>query len=244
MIDLHCHILPCIDDGAETIAEAVEMARIAADDGVRKIVATPHISESMLDFETIKDKTGKLNQRLTELLIPIEVLPGAEISSGMPVRYLKQYSINNNGYVLIEFPHSHLPKNAEGLLSEIVREGLKPLIAHPERNPSIIKRPALLEELVGKTGAGVQVTANSIAGGFGRKIRACSHYLLKKGIVHIIASDAHSSRFRTPELSIALKTTAKLIGSENVQKLVVENPEAVVNGGELIKFCKRIGSNC
>ncbi len=233
MIDIHCHILPSIDDGAKTIEESVEMARIAAKDGVRKIVATPHVGENALSFEVIKDKANELNNLLIELFIPIEILPGAEIIAGMPVEFVKKYSINNNGYALIEFPHSHLPHNALEILQNIIAEGLKPVIAHPERNPSILKKPDMLINLVEETGAGVQITANSISGDFGRKTRACSQYLLKKGVVDIIASDAHSARYRTPGLFKALKTAGKLIGRNNVQKLVYDNPEAVISGGLL-----------
>jgi protein-tyrosine phosphatase len=111
--------------------------------------------------------------------------------------------------------------------------GLKPLIAHPERNPSIIKNPDILVDLVAKTGAGVQITANSLVGGFGRGIRMCSQYLLKKRVVHIIGSDAHSTGARPPGLLSALKIAGKIAGRENVQKLVYANPEAVLSGGDL-----------
>lgn len=234
MIDIHCHILPFVDDGAETIEESIQMARIAAKDGVRQIVATPHIGENAMSFEVIQAKAGELNQKLIELLIPVEILPGAEIIAGMPAEYVKQYSINDNGYVLIEFPHSHLPRNAEEILKNIIAEGLKPVIAHPERNPSIIKNPDMLVGLVEKTGAGVQITANSISGGFGRGIRSCSQYLLKKRVVHIIGSDAHSAQFRPPGFTDALKAAGKIIGKKQVQKLVYDNPEAVISGGILI----------
>ncbi len=230
MIDIHCHILPFIDDGAKTIEESIEMARIAAKDGIRKIVATPHVGEKMVSSEVIKDKTNELNSLLIELFIPIAILPGAEIIAGMPVDSVKKYSINNNGYVLIEFPHSHLPHNAIEILQNIISEGLKPIIAHPERNPSIFKKPDMLINLVEKTGVGVQITASSLSGDFGRKIRSCSQYLLKKGAVDIIASDAHSAHFRTPKIFKALKAAGKIIGRNNAQKLVYDNPEAVING--------------
>lgn len=233
MIDIHCHILHALDDGAKTIDESIEMAKIAAKDGVRTIVATPHVGEKIISFDEIRTKVNELNDRLIELFIPVEILPGAELISGMPVKSIEKYTINDNGFVLIEFPHSHLPHNSFEIISDIISHGLKPVIAHPERNPSIIKKPDILVELVEKTGAGVQITANSITGGFGRRIRLCSQYLLKKKVVQIISSDAHSIRSRRPGLSLALKASGKILGRKNVQKMVYDNPEAVINGGSL-----------
>lgn len=233
MIDIHCHILPGIDDGAQTMDASVEMAKIAAGEGISKIVATPHINENSPDFGVIMGRVAELNQRLGELSVPVDIFGGGEIVAGMPAEFVRQYSINSNGYVLIEFPHTHLPLSSESILNRYVAEGLKPVIAHPERNPSVIKNPGTLIALVNTTGAVVQITSASITGGFGRRIRLCSRYLLKKGIVHIIASDAHSPEFRPPVFSKGLEVAAKIIGRENARKLVYDNPEAVINGRKI-----------
>ena len=233
MLDIHCHIIHAVDDGAKTIDESIAMAKIAAKDGVRTIVATPHIGAKIISSDDIRNKVDELNDRLIELFIPVEILPGAEIISGIPVELIEKYTINGNGFVLIEFPHSHLPHNSFEIIRNITSHGLKPLIAHPERNPSIIKQPEILVDLVEKSGVGIQLTANSITGSFGRRIRKCSQYLLKKRVVHIIASDAHSENSRKPGLSLALKEAAKILGRKHAQKLVYDNPEAVINGGTL-----------
>ncbi len=230
MIDIHCHILPGIDDGSKDFEESIKMAFFAAEEGVRTIVATPHVDDDSLNSETINDLTMALNHKLKVLSIPIEIIPGAEISYVLPEEFIKNYTINNNGYVLIEFPHSHLPAGAVEKLLAITSHGMKPIIAHPERNPSVIKNPGLLSDLAAETGAAVQVTAASIAGDFGRRIQMCSHHLLKKGIVDLIASDAHSMRFRPPSMNRGLRAAGRLIGRKHVEKLTIENPKAVING--------------
>ena len=230
MIDIHCHILPAIDDGSESYEESVEMVKASATEGVTKMIATPHIYDDSISLDVLRAKTEELNRRLRDASVPVEVFFGGEIYADLSCEIFKKYSMNSNGYVLVEFPHSHLPARSIDILQSLKSEGLKPLIAHPERNPSVIKNPKLLIELVQNTGAAVQVTSGSIAGEFGRRIRMCSHYLLKNGVVDIIASDSHSMRFRLPGLIKGVKTATKIIGKEAAACLVFDNPLAVLNG--------------
>lgn len=229
MIDLHCHILPGIDDGPADINISIEMARIAAADGITTIVATPHVKERMHPASEIGERIAELNERLDALNIPVRILPGADVYALLDPALLHPYTINNTDYILIEFPHSHLPKNAKEVLFRLIMAGFLPIITHPERNPSIIRNPELLFDLLG-SGALVQITADSLAGTFGPEKQACARYLLQHDVVQFIATDAHSSQYRRPILSAGLKNATKIIGKEKAQRLVSLYPEAVISG--------------
>jgi protein-tyrosine phosphatase len=232
VIDIHCHILSEIDDGPSDIKESIEMAKIASFDGTTKIVATPHIKDTLHPVAAIKKSIEVLNNHLTDMGIPVEILQGADVSAMLDVSLLEGYTINNTNYILIEFPHSHLPRNAKEVLFRMIIKGYHPIITHPERNISVIKNPDLLFEL---TGAGplVQITADSLTGAFGADIKECAFYLLKKGAVSFIATDAHSSYQRRPVLSEGLKVAERIIGKKRAANLVTLNPQTVLSGKPL-----------
>jgi protein-tyrosine phosphatase len=229
VIDIHCHILPGIDDGPQHIDESLEMAKIASLDGITTIVATPHIKEPPYPSEDIETKVAVLNDRLTEKGIPVTVLQGADVSSTVDVSLLHGYTINKTRYILIEFPHLYLPGNAKEIIFRLMMHGYRPIITHPERNLSILENPKLFLELL-DTGLLVQITADSLTGAFGLDIRECASYFLKKGVVNFIATDGHSSRERRPELSGAVRTASRIIGKEQADRLVTLNPGNVVQG--------------
>lgn len=208
------------------------MAKIASLDGITRIVATPHIKDTLHLVAAIKKSIEVLNNRLTEMGIPVEILQGADVSAMLDVSLLEGYTINNTNYILIEFPHSHLPKNAKEVLFRMIIKGYYPIITHPERNISVIKNPDLLFELTG-AGSLVQITADSLTGAFGADIKECAFYLLKKGAVSFIATDAHSSFQRRPVLSKALKVAERIIGKKRATNLVTLNPQAVLSGKPL-----------
>lgn len=229
MIDIHCHILPGIDDGARNAKESLRMAKIAAADGVKKIVATPHVKETIHSAGFLKKCVAKLNEVLKERQVPVEILYGADVSALLAPEDLKGYTINNTRFILIEFPYTHIPLNARDILFNLVLCGLTPIITHPERNPSVIRNPETLLSLL--TGdVYVQITADSLTGNFGNKIQECACFLLKKGAVHFIASDAHSAKVRRPVLSEAVSVAEKIVGKEKARMLVEDNPLAVISG--------------
>ncbi len=232
MIDIHCHILPGIDDGPSDIEESIEMARIAANDGIKKIVASPHIKDTLHPVNKIKESAGKLNNRLSELKIPVEILIGADVSLVIKPSHINGYTINNTRYLLIEFPHSHLPKNAKGILFNLKIANYIPIITHPERNPSVIANPGLLIELK-EYNTLVQITAGSLTGDFGTDKKECAIYLLNMGLVDFIATDAHSPHYRRPVLSEGLSVAEKIIGRNNALILVTSNPETIISGRSL-----------
>jgi protein-tyrosine phosphatase len=237
VIDLHCHILPEMDDGASDMAEAVEMARIAVKDGVSGIVAAPHIDGAIFENEdsegrlsrVIHDKARELNLRLKAEKIPLTVFPGGEVSIFIPREMCKSFTVNRTSYLLIEFPRTHIPSNAREFLFSMMAAGLRPIISHPERNPSVIQNPKVLEDLTGG-GALVQLTAGSLTGEYGPECRACALYLIRKKAVSFIASDGHGALRRPPVLSKAFEAVKKIAGSDMAKRLVSLNPKAVLHG--------------
>lgn len=229
MVDIHCHILPDIDDGPADLETSVAMCRIAASDGIRTIVATPHVNTTLYPVAEITRRVEQLNSQLQKNNIPVEILPGADVSSLIDPALLKAYTINATRYILIEFPHTHLPRNAREIVFNFTINGFWPIITHPERNPSIMQDPNLLEQLVDANGL-VQITADSLTGIFGMDIEECARFLLRKKMVHFIATDAHSDDYRKPILSKALEVAGKIIGREQAINLVTVNPTSVIKG--------------
>jgi protein-tyrosine phosphatase len=232
VIDIHCHILPGIDDGPSDMQESIKMAEIAARDGITKIVATPHIKNTLHPVSSIRDSIAQLSKKLVDLGISLEIIQGADVNAMLDIALLKGYTINNTQYILVEFPHTHLPNSMKEVLFKMMVQGYRPIITHPERNGSVLKDPRVLFELI-NGGVLAQITADSITGTFGVDIQECSRYLLKKNMIRFIATDAHSSHHRKPVLSQGLKAAEKIIGREKALKLVTVNPEAVVKGRPL-----------
>jgi protein-tyrosine phosphatase len=219
MLDIHCHILPNIDDGSPNMETSLEMARIAAKDGVQTIIATPHIGESDYPRETILTAIRELETKLAEHDIPITILFGAELEAHIALAAAEQFCLAESSFLLMEFPHTYLPNDADDLIYTLINRGITPIIAHPERNAQIAQEPWLLRPLL-ELGAKAQVTAASITGELGMAAKTCATYLLQNKMVHYIASDSHSPGFRKPILSKAVKQAAKIIGKKEAEKLV------------------------
>jgi protein-tyrosine phosphatase len=232
MIDIHCHILWDIDDGPADFDGSMAMARLAAAAGTRQLVATPHIHDAQQSPEIIAEKVAHLNQALQAEGVDLEILCGGDNLYNLGAENLARFSINGTHYTLVEFPHTHLPAYAGDAIFEALHHGLVPIITHPERNPSIVKDPKLIFEMV-ESGALVQLTAESLTGGFGPAAKACSRYLLKKKMVHFLASDGHSAKHRPPILSAGVKAAAKIVGKDAARKLVFDNPGKIVRGHDL-----------
>ncbi len=229
MIDSHCHILPNIDDGPQDVDESIEMARIASRDGIEKIIATPHIADNKYSSDDITDRVDQFNHLLSKKNIPIQVYPGAEVAISLDPEKLSEYTINHTSYILIEFPHDHLPSYAGKILDWLCAKKLSPIIAHPERNYSIIRSPEILLGLL-NSNVYIQITAASLTGDFGRDIQYCANFLMDSGKVDIIASDAHSKKNRPPQLSVAKELAAKRLGKKASLRLVCDNPTALLKG--------------
>lgn len=234
MIDIHCHVLPGIDDGPETLAEAVEMCRIAADDGVGTIVATPHYRPGMFENTDISGHVDRLQHELSLRSIPVRILPGADVvvtpELSVHLAQHPQLTINGTGrYVLAELPHDAVPARWEEFLLSIRSSGITPIITHPERNRWFLAHPDALFSFV-TAGGLVQITAMSILGANGHESREYSRHLLKRGLVHVIASDAHSVDRRPPLLSGAVRIAGDIVGADNAVRMVNDIPQRIIDG--------------
>lgn len=227
MIDLHCHILPGIDDGPVDMQTSIDMAKIAAEDGIKTIVATPHIKDILHSTVKLRALVAQLNIHMENQCIPVKVMLGADVFALNSPSRLKDYTINNSRYILLEFPHNYLPSNSKEIIFSLAMQGVCPIITHPERNLAIMKKPDLLLDML-YGNVLVQITAGSLTGEFGRDEQACASYFLQKKAVHFIATDAHSTDLRRPVLSNGLQIAGKIIGEERAKKLVWDNPGAVL----------------
>ncbi|MBI5234557.1 MAG: tyrosine protein phosphatase [Deltaproteobacteria bacterium] len=242
MIDLHSHILPGIDDGPRTLDESIEMCMAAHSDGIKTMLATPHFNPPLYKTSqaTVSELTGTLNQALKKQGIGLQVLQGAEVViSPDIIKWVKtegHLTINKGRYIIIEFPPDVVPPNWQGFLSNIQKNGLIPIIAHPERNPWFSANPDALCEPV-RNGAMVQITAMSVTGGFGKEVRTFSKYLLKNNLAHIIASDAHSADLRPACLSEAVRRASQLIGEQKALSLVIDTPSAIIGNTIIPQPC-------
>ncbi|WP_050614508.1 tyrosine-protein phosphatase [Bacillus testis] len=235
MIDIHSHILPGIDDGAQTLEDSLAMARQAVEQGISTIIATPHHRNGKFenDKNSILLKVEELNREIERAGIPIRVLPGqecrihGEVIDGFHNGEI--LTMNDNGkYVLIEFSSNHVPMYANQLLCNMQFEGILPIIVHPERNHKLLEQPELVYEMVEK-GIFMQVTAASIVGAFGKKIQTFSMQMFEANLVHFIASDAHNVTSRGCKMKDAYKVIEKKFGSEYVSYLK-ENARLVMEG--------------
>lgn len=240
MIDLHCHILPNVDDGAQTIEDSVDMAKKATIEGIHTIVATPHHKNGKYinEKKDILQQVSDLNERLMEENIPLTILPGQEIRiyGEMIEDYHngKILTLNQtNKYIFVEFPSNHVPRFTEHLLYDIQAEGLTPIIVHPERNSRLIEDPDILYNLVNK-GAMTQVTASSLIGLFGKKIKKFSFDLIDGNLTHVIASDAHNICGRSFHMQEASELISSKYGMDMLH-MFQENTEAIMKGNACFK---------
>ena len=235
MVDIHCHIIPGVDDGSRSWEMTRDMCRIAADDGVRHIVATPHCNhEYSYDrqrYEELIDKLEEAAEGRLEFSIGCDFHFSFENITDA-IENPKRYSINGTRYLLVEFSDYSIPPNVNELIFQFTSRGMVPIVTHPERNPLLVCRPEKVLDLV-NAGALVQVTANSVTGYWGEKARSVSQWLLAQGAVHVIASDAHDPKRRRPVLSEARSTVARMLGERLAEDLVSNNPQAIVEGKPL-----------
>lgn len=235
MIDIHTHILPGLDDGPETLNEALVLAAEAYNAGTATLVATPHVLNG-LDMNRNMQIINVFNQfkkRLSIELPKLNLILGSEIYFRPHLRelvHLEVSTIDAGGlYMLIEFSLTDVPRGFERELKDLQRNGIIPIVAHPERNAAAIRRPNLIKQMI-DAGALIQVNAGSLTDLFGRTVKNMAYNLLKRGWVHVIASDAHSHIHRGPGLQEALSAAAEVVGVANARRLVEENPRKIVEG--------------
>jgi protein-tyrosine phosphatase len=237
MIDLHCHLLPGIDDGADTEELTLQMIHQAIDEGIETIVVTPHHDNGSYynPSSTIVRVCENIQNKIQSLDLPITILPGQEVRitkrtlDEMEKGHLQ--TLADTDYILIELPTMEIPREMDDTLFELRVAGYKPILAHPERNAAIIADPNRLLEWV-QEGLYSQITSHSLTGLFGKKIQRFSEDLLKNGLAHFIATDAHHVNVRNLSLSRAYERITALSGSDFSLR-IQENSLAVIENEEI-----------
>lgn len=214
MIDLHCHVLPGIDDGPQTLDGAVALARVAEAAGTRTIVATPHVSSRYPnDAATIARRVEELNTRLAAEGLALEIVPGAEIALTRVVdiaqEELADLALGGGGWLLVEPPFTAVGVGLDTILLSLQRQGRQIVLAHPERCSAFRRDPRMLEVLVAN-GVLTSITAGSLVGQFGEDARRFALELVREEMVHNVASDAHDQLQRPPSIANELRTAGLL----------------------------------
>lgn len=236
MIDIHCHILPDIDDGAGTLEEALEMARIAAMSGVTDIVATPHFRGELEFLEqkpSMDHRFELLSAALEKWSVPIALHPGAEILCLPETPELAAQrllpTLAGTDYVLTEFYFDESFSYMDSLLSDISACGYRPVVAHPERYGVVQHDPSLLERWA-RQGYVLQLNKGSVLGAFGSRAEQAANELLALGLAHLFASDAHSCYSRTPHMEKLTQWAEEFCDPECAAILLEENPRRLIRG--------------
>jgi len=231
MIDIHSHPLWETDDGAETLEDSIGMCKIAAEDGITHMVATPHCNYTYVFSPEVN------RQKVQELQSAVGESPKLLLGCDFHLSYdniqklretPKDYTINQTSYLLVEFPDQFVPEQFDRIFYEIQVAGLTPIITHPERNPVFARKSGLLYHWVAN-GCLAQITAQSYTGGFGGNPQGLAEKWLDLNLVHFFATDAHSTRHRRPVLSECYRKVAESKGEETATRLLKKNPEAVIN---------------
>jgi protein-tyrosine phosphatase len=235
MVDIHCHLLPGLDDGPETMEESVEMAEMALADGITHIAATPHANHEYAyhcerSLGLCAELEGRMNGRLRlatgcDFHMSYENLEAASACPG-------RFTLNQKDYLLVEFADFALPPFLDQALGRLQEAGLKPIVTHPERNPLVRAAPERLRNWI-ESGCYVQITGMSLTGRFGRAAEQAAQDFLDRNWAHFVASDAHNLRGRPPRLRRAYDLVAARRGPEAARALFHDNPLAAWEGEPL-----------
>ena len=234
MIDLHCHLLPGIDDGSPDLETSLEMARVAVADGIVTTACTPHIYPGVYDNtgEGIHQAIGTLQQALDGNGIPLRLVAGADahLAPELPdrLRNGEAPSLAGSRYFLLEPPHHVAPPRFADFVFNLMAGGFVPLITHPERLSWIEDHYATFCALVDQ-GAWLQVTAGSLTGRFGSRPRYWGERLLGEGRVHVLATDSHGVKRRPPLLAEGRAAAERLVGAEQSWHLVGTRPAGILD---------------
>ncbi|HTQ40707.1 MAG TPA: CpsB/CapC family capsule biosynthesis tyrosine phosphatase [Pirellulales bacterium] len=236
-VDIHCHLLPALDDGAKNIDESLAMARMAVADGIRAIVVTPHqLGGLSLDGNTIRLKTNELRLQLQAANVPLEIYPGGDVRVEPDLLQRIQHGevltlADRQKHVLLELPHElFLP--IDQLLKELRAAGMVGILSHPERNEGLLSHEKPLHDIVNQGGL-LQITAGSLLGTFGGRIKHFAETLVEKGLVHFVATDAHGTQARPPLMRKAFERICQLADESTALDLCARHPADVVFGRDV-----------
>ena len=236
MIDLHCHLLPGIDDGASSLEEALRLARIAVDDGITHMVFTPHVHPGRYEnhAQNIQPVFEQFQHALTDNGIQLSVKFAGEVR--LSAEMLSMFALGQLPFLgewdgkkvmLLELPHSHVPPGADKLVKWLSDRDVVSMIAHPERNKGFVADVKKLAPFV-EMGCLFQLTAMSVTGDFGKPAHDLALRMLESGWATVIASDAHNEQYRPPVLSKAVSVATNLLGEAEAKRLVLGNPARII----------------
>ena len=237
-VDIHCHLLPGIDDGSESLEETIRMAKIAYEEGITTITVTPHqLGAYRKNTATvIRENLHLTRQALQQNAIDLKLLPGGDVRIEADlVDRLKDGSVLTLGdhqkHILLELPHeTFFP--LDSLLDSLQAIGITGILSHPERNQGLLAKPVIVDHLV-ERGCLMQITAGSLLGTFGERPQRMAMSLLKNHLVHFVATDAHGSKRRRPLMQKAYDKTRQLVGETVAHKLFCEFPTKVACGEDV-----------
>lgn len=236
MIDIHSHILPNLDDGPKTVNQALSTLLKAHQQGVTAIFATPHSMDGVYQttLVDIMKYSIRLNVQLKKNNIPLKIFPGSEIRlTHDTVDLYDKHQLmtlnNSKKYILIELPPMFIIDGITRVINQLSERGLTTIIAHPERNRSILKNLNIISKLI-YAGTRLQLTAESLLGGFGRQVKSVSEKMIKNDVVSFIASDSHPGRpYRMKQ---AFEKTTQMVGLKTAEKLFIKNPGEILQSAE------------
>jgi protein-tyrosine phosphatase len=233
LIDLHTHILPGVDDGAESMADSLDMARVAVADGITLVVATPHRHHLAYHAprEDAQNRLEELRAALDEAGIPLQVRLGGEAQiapdSAEQFKSGLALTINESRYLLLEWPFEHWPLYSDQAVFALQLLGIVPIMAHAERYRIVQRNHQQLDSLI-ERGLIIQINASSLTGSSGGEAKRTAERLITTGAAHLLASDAHSARSRSPILSLGRDRAAELVGLDRARAMVEDVPQQIV----------------
>lgn len=254
LVDIHCHYLPGVDDGAIDTGEALALLRASSDNGIGRVVLTPHIHPGR--YDNARASLLPVFERLVETAhdagLDIELALAAEVRVSVELPMLIERgeiplmgSRRGERLLLLEMPHGLMPPGMTAMIDWLDKRGIRVLLAHPERNKAIMHNPELLRPLL-EQGCLLQITAASVVGALGATVRACAELLLQRGWVSVMATDAHNLRQRPPILREGAAVASALIGESKAWDLVHTNPlrcsGALFPAPAGARFAKRAGA--
>jgi len=239
-VDLHCHILPGVDDGARDLRESLDMLCLARDSGVTEIAATPHFHgthQSLPRLKEIYDRFRLLQKVAREERIDVTLYPGAEVLCLPHTIQLAREgllpTLGDTRCVLLEFPFDTPAEVMDEQLHGIAGCGYLPVVAHPERYDTVVEDPRIVQQWFDR-GYVIQLNKGSLLGSFGYRVQKTAQWLLQGGLAHLVASDAHSARQRTPDMTRLRQQLEDLVPMDYVYLLLEENPARLVRGQGIV----------
>lgn len=239
MIDIHCHILPNVDDGAENMHDAITMAMIAKEEGINKIIATPHYHPEFKyprgqELDKIYEDFKK---ELKENKIDIEIYMGNEIYFTYniieKISDLDYYCLNNSKYILVEFPPTNFPLNLCNIVYELKQKGFTPVLAHVERYIKIHEDPEIIYDCI-KCGAIIQINSSSLIGKQGKELQKLCNLLISRNMVHLVSTDAHGSKRRRPLLKDSYQYVEKKYSKALADDLFINNAQCILDNKDIM----------